>query len=190
MTDKKKGAAALLRYGHEMFLMLRDDKPDIGWPATWAVFAGAVEEGETADQALDRELREEIFKSQVDLELIGSTDSNLWKMGSINGQQYANAVQREGSGRGVFSFAGLRILQAATEIQINAHAASQAATESIGVPMGIPGTGQSLGRKFNPKGGLGGAILRFMQNAPDEIEKFLATGAKPDLVKMEGRRIS
>ena len=37
----------------------RDDKPGIANPGCWAGFGGAVEDGETVEEALHRELREE-----------------------------------------------------------------------------------------------------------------------------------
>lgn len=37
----------------------RDDKPGIAHPGCWAGFGGAVEDGETVEEALHREVREE-----------------------------------------------------------------------------------------------------------------------------------
>ena len=39
--------------------MQPDDKPGIAHPGCWAGFGGAVEEGETTEEALHREVREE-----------------------------------------------------------------------------------------------------------------------------------
>jgi 8-oxo-dGTP diphosphatase len=39
---------------------LRDDKPDILYPACWSTLGGRVEDGETPDEAMQRELIEEI----------------------------------------------------------------------------------------------------------------------------------
>ncbi|MBT3338942.1 MAG: NUDIX domain-containing protein [Anaerolineae bacterium] len=44
----------------ELLLLLRDDKPDIPCPNHWSLVGGAVEEGETPEEAAHRELFEEI----------------------------------------------------------------------------------------------------------------------------------
>lgn len=44
----------------EMLLYLRDNKPGIPFPLHWDLFGGHVEEGETPEEALVREVREEL----------------------------------------------------------------------------------------------------------------------------------
>lgn len=44
----------------KLLIYLRDDKPDIPFPNYWDLFGGHVEEGETPEQALVRELQEEL----------------------------------------------------------------------------------------------------------------------------------
>ena len=54
-------AAALLVSEDERYLMqLRDDKPGLRLAGHWALFGGAVEAGESLEQTLRRELREEL----------------------------------------------------------------------------------------------------------------------------------
>lgn len=51
---------ALVINTNGLVLHLRDDKPAIPHPGRWSLFGGAVEDGETPDQAVIRELREEL----------------------------------------------------------------------------------------------------------------------------------
>jgi 8-oxo-dGTP diphosphatase len=45
---------------NRLLIYLRDDKPDIPFPNYWDLFGGHVEEGETPEQALSREVKEEL----------------------------------------------------------------------------------------------------------------------------------
>jgi 8-oxo-dGTP diphosphatase len=51
---------------NEFLLYLRDDEPEIPFPNHWDLFGGHVEPGESVEEALARELREEL-----DLEVDG-----------------------------------------------------------------------------------------------------------------------
>ena len=53
-------SALLLTADHKLVIQLRDDKPGLPFPAHWATLGGAIEPGETPDQAIERELNEEI----------------------------------------------------------------------------------------------------------------------------------
>ncbi len=44
----------------EILLYLRDNKPDIPFPHHWDLFGGYIEEGETPEEALIREVKEEL----------------------------------------------------------------------------------------------------------------------------------
>lgn len=45
---------------NKLLIYLRDDKPTISFPNHWDLFGGIVEEGETPEEALVREIMEEI----------------------------------------------------------------------------------------------------------------------------------
>jgi 8-oxo-dGTP diphosphatase len=63
LRDRREPAGAdviLLNRRGEVLLVLRDDRPDIPCPNTWALLGGYIEPGESPEQALLRELREEI----------------------------------------------------------------------------------------------------------------------------------
>ena len=53
-------AALLFDRDGRLLVYLRDSKPDIPFPNHWDFFGGHVEDGETPEQALVREVREEI----------------------------------------------------------------------------------------------------------------------------------
>ena len=53
-------SALLLDADRKLVIQLRDDKPGLLFPAHWATLGGAIEQGETPDQAVERELAEEV----------------------------------------------------------------------------------------------------------------------------------
>ena len=64
MTDtetraERRAAMLLIVTDGGLLLHHRDDKPGIAHPGCWAGFGGAVEEGETVTEAVQREVREE-----------------------------------------------------------------------------------------------------------------------------------
>jgi len=57
----KEIAAIILENDNgELLLYLRDNKPDIPFPDYWDLIGGHVEEGETPEEALVREIKEEL----------------------------------------------------------------------------------------------------------------------------------
>ncbi|MDA8291954.1 MAG: NUDIX domain-containing protein [Actinomycetota bacterium] len=92
---------------HELLLHLRDDVPGIAWPGCWAGFGGAVEPGETAEQAVRREVEEETgivvddpvpFAELADEEGDGRIVTFFYVVGSISP---SDIDLREGAGFGV-----------------------------------------------------------------------------------------
>jgi 8-oxo-dGTP diphosphatase len=69
MAAKPEVAIAILYQGEQFLLQLRDDLPTIAWPGHWAFFGGHLDPGETPDQAVRRELVEEIGYTAPQLDL-------------------------------------------------------------------------------------------------------------------------
>lgn len=53
-------ACLLFDKNGRLLIYLRDDKPGLSFPAHWDLFGGIMEEGETPEQTLVREVKEEI----------------------------------------------------------------------------------------------------------------------------------
>src|SRR5688572_28931851 len=60
LKKKEGGSAIFLSKDRRVLLYLRDQKSGIPFPNTWDLLGGHVELRETADQCIERELREEI----------------------------------------------------------------------------------------------------------------------------------
>lgn len=57
--QRRRAAMLLIVTGGGLLMHHRDDKSGIAHPGCWAGFGGAVEDGETVEEALHREVREE-----------------------------------------------------------------------------------------------------------------------------------
>jgi 8-oxo-dGTP diphosphatase len=101
---RRQGASAIpLNPEGKILLQQRDDRPKY-YPNCWTTFGGAVEAGETPDEAMRRELLEEI-----ELEL----PMTLWKM-------QETLVEREGQQIAWENYIYVgRIDRAASEIKLN-----------------------------------------------------------------------
>ena len=77
---RQPGAKAIVAYKGKMVLILRDDKPTIPFPNTWTPPGGGIEEGETPEEAIRRELEEEICMVPKVLEM---TEEVPYEDGSV-----------------------------------------------------------------------------------------------------------
>lgn len=55
-----------------ILLQLRDNKPDISFPDCWGTFGGAIEPGETPEEAIIREISEELDLELTDFTCFGN----------------------------------------------------------------------------------------------------------------------
>src|ERR1700751_712125 len=113
----RKAAMLLIVTDGGLLLHHRDDKPGIPHPGCWAGFGGAVEEGESVEQALRREVLEEtgleinnaaFLTSEVDHEGDGRDVSLFYVVGDYRPE---NIDFREGAGVAVHAVADLPMLK-------------------------------------------------------------------------------
>ena len=101
-------AAILLDEHGRYLLQLRDDLPQIWYPAHWGTFGGSVDPGEDELYALHRELDEELELSFADARLFSRLEFDLRPQGmdkyfrsyyeiSVTAAQVANLVLHEGA---------------------------------------------------------------------------------------------
>src|ERR1700722_10351281 len=116
MAERKKGVGVFLRYGHDVFLMLRDNKDTILNPLRWSLPGGGIEGDETPEHAAWRELKEE-FSIEPPLELIGiSSEGNGFFAGVLSGQEAA-CIRGEGCESGFFSYEAIMWLNALGDVK-------------------------------------------------------------------------
>ena len=70
---RKPGAKAIVIYNGKILLVLRDNNPAIAHPNTWNTPGGGIEEGESPEEALVRELQEEIGLTPSSVISLGTT---------------------------------------------------------------------------------------------------------------------
>ncbi|GMU96093.1 NUDIX hydrolase [Ignavibacterium album] len=81
----------LINNNNEVLLLLRDNKPEIPFPNQWDIPGGKIEDGETPDVTIKREMFEELgLKELSDLRLFkiytsdNLTDFIFWKRIDLN----------------------------------------------------------------------------------------------------------
>jgi len=88
---KRKGASILfVNPRRQVLLFLRDDLPHIPYPNTWDVPGGHVEEGETPEECIIREMKEEMGLDLEGFELLSvkefsdRVEYTFWKYSDLN----------------------------------------------------------------------------------------------------------
>jgi len=109
MFQKGKVAAVIfVNDNNEILLFLRDNKPSIPYPNTWALIGGHLEQGETPLEALKRETKEEInyeLKNPIFLGLINDKAENVvYIYKSTINEKKENIKLNEGQRLDFFSF--------------------------------------------------------------------------------------
>jgi 8-oxo-dGTP diphosphatase len=76
MENSKHSGAGILFVNDngQILLCLRDDKPDIPCPNCWDIIGGHVEQGETPEECIVREVKEEIGRDIKKLNFYKKTD--------------------------------------------------------------------------------------------------------------------
>lgn len=83
---KRKGSSIIfINNKRQVLLFLRDDKADIPYPNTWDIPGGHVEDNETPEQCIVREMREEMgielnnFQLFSKVEFVDRIEYTFWK---------------------------------------------------------------------------------------------------------------
>ncbi|MGB2690682.1 MAG: NUDIX domain-containing protein, partial [Desulfobacterales bacterium] len=68
---KRKGTSIIfVNDQKQVLLLLRDDKPDIPYPNMWDIPGGHVDDGETPEQCIVREMKEEMDLNLEEFQLL------------------------------------------------------------------------------------------------------------------------
>lgn len=109
----RRAAMLLIVTSSGLLMHHRDDKPGIAHPGCWAGFGGAVEDGETIEEALHREVAEEtglvitdpVFLTEV---VDREGDGRLVSLFYVRGEYEPHDIDlREGAGVGIHRVADL-----------------------------------------------------------------------------------
>jgi 8-oxo-dGTP diphosphatase len=107
----KDGAKVIIFSLDKILLFHRDDIPTIPFPGCWQLVGGGIEEGETPEQALLREVKEEtsydLKKFKLITETIGSNGENAWIYATyVDKEERAKFIIGPGEGQeiGWFTF--------------------------------------------------------------------------------------
>ena len=88
---KRKGTSIIfVNDKKQVLLLLRDDKPDIPYPNMWDIPGGHVDDGETPEQSIVREMKEEMDLNLEDfhllsvMEFVDRVEYTFWKKANLD----------------------------------------------------------------------------------------------------------
>ena len=88
---KRKGTSIIfVNDKKQVLLLLRDDKPDIPYPNMWDIPGGHVDDGETPEQCIVREMKEEMdldleeFQLLSVMEFVDRIEYTFWKKANLD----------------------------------------------------------------------------------------------------------
>lgn len=121
-VDRTTVGAALITEDGRFLLQRRDPKPDIVLPDHWCFFAGGVEPGETPDQAIWREVEEELCWRPAAVrwlcESVGVVPRphhpvvrRVWYVAELPVADLPKLRQQEGAGMALFDLPGILALE-------------------------------------------------------------------------------
>lgn len=105
----RKVVCAVLTVGDRYVMQLRDFIPGIAAPGTWGLFGGAMEAGESPQEAIQRELYEELGIRCSPKRLTEQRDHIVFHEDIT--AKWPRAKLREGAGIGVFTIEKLRTVR-------------------------------------------------------------------------------
>jgi len=89
--NKRKGTSIIfVNDKKQILLLLRDDKPGIPYPNMWDIPGGHVDDGETPEQCIVREMKEEMdlnleeFQLLSVMEFIDRVEYTFWKKANLD----------------------------------------------------------------------------------------------------------
>jgi len=75
--SRPTSSKVLLTFKGRVLVYLRDDKPDIPFPGFWDFYGGIIEQGESLEECIRRELKEETGIEGVNFEYIGDVKQDM-----------------------------------------------------------------------------------------------------------------
>jgi len=101
----------------KVLLQLRDNIPGIPWPDCWGTFGGQIEEGESPEEAIKREIMEELAYELSDAEYFGNFPYDGYDIFMyrkiVPGLSLADVTVREGQRAAFFSLEELKKVECA-----------------------------------------------------------------------------